>query len=125
MSWLYILLAVMLGLFTSILILYTLSRRLEKHEPYSSFVRLRMRRKLRFFRLLATDPRVPRRVKAALFLLAGYLALPIDLIPDFIPVLGYVDDVAIILATLAMVVRFTPREVIDDLLSQLAQTGMN
>jgi uncharacterized membrane protein YkvA (DUF1232 family) len=37
---------------------------------------------------LARDPRVPRRAKLSLVLLACYLALPFDLIPDFIPVLG-------------------------------------
>jgi len=125
MTWAYILLVVILGLFVIVLSLYALSRWLEKHEPYTSFMRLRTRRKLRFFRLLVTDPRVPRRVKVLPFLVVGYLAIPFDLIPDFIPVLGYVDDVAIILGTLAMIIRFTPREVIDDLLSQLAQPDSN
>ena len=46
---------------------------------------------------LLHDPRVPRRRKLLLAATAGYLALPIDLVPDFIPVVGQLDD-AIILA---------------------------
>ncbi len=46
---------------------------------------------------LLHDPRVPRRRKLLLAATAGYLALPIDLVPDFIPVIGQLDD-AIILA---------------------------
>jgi uncharacterized membrane protein YkvA (DUF1232 family) len=50
---------------------------------------------------LLRDPRVPRRQKLLLLALAGYLALPFDLIPDFIPVAGQLDDVLIV----ALVVR--------------------
>ncbi len=46
---------------------------------------------------LANDPRVPRRRKLLLVIAAGYLALPIDFVPDFIPVIGQLDD-AIVLA---------------------------
>ena len=45
---------------------------------------------------LLRDPRVPRRKKALLVALAGYLALPFDLVPDFIPVAGQLDDVVIV-----------------------------
>jgi uncharacterized membrane protein YkvA (DUF1232 family) len=46
-------------------------------------------------RRMATDPRMPLRWRIALWLLAAYLLSPIDLIPDFIPVLGQLDDVLI------------------------------
>ena len=119
MSWLYIVLAVGLGLLGAVLALYLLARRLVRREPYASFMRLRTRNKVRFFRMLLSDRRVPRRVKVLPFLLAGYLAMPFDIIPDFIPVLGYVDDVAVIVGTLALVIRLAPREVIDDILRHL------
>src|SRR6476646_9098971 len=45
---------------------------------------------------LSCDPRVPRRRKLLLFALVGYLALPFDLVPDFIPVAGQLDDAIIV-----------------------------
>lgn len=91
--------------------------RLRRREPYAAFLRLGVRQKLRFFRAAMADRRVPLRVKAIPLVLAIYLALPFDLIPDFIPVLGYVDDVAIVLIALAAMIRLTPREVIDELIA--------
>ena len=46
----------------------------------------------RLLRHLAGDADVPRAVRVRLWLLLGYLAIPIDLVPDFVPVLGYADD---------------------------------
>ena len=60
---------------------------------------------LRLVRRLATDPTLPRGVRIRLGLLLAYLACPIDLIPDFIPVLGYADDAIIVTAVLRSVVR--------------------
>jgi uncharacterized membrane protein YkvA (DUF1232 family) len=54
---------------------------------------------------LLHDPRVPRRKKALLVALAGYLALPFDLVPDFIPVAGQLDDVVIVALVLRSFVR--------------------
>ena len=53
---------------------------------------------------LLRDPRVPRRRKALLGFLAGYLALPFDLIPDFIPVLGQLDDAVLVVLVLRRLV---------------------
>jgi uncharacterized membrane protein YkvA (DUF1232 family) len=55
-------------------------------------------------RLLA-DPRVPRRKKALLVALARYLALPFDLVPDFIPVAGQLDDAVIVALVLRSLLR--------------------
>ncbi|MEU3274478.1 DUF1232 domain-containing protein [Saccharomonospora sp. NPDC006951] len=60
---------------------------------------------LRLIRGLAADKKLPRGVRVRLGLLLIYLALPIDLIPDFIPVLGYADDAIIVTAVLRGVVR--------------------
>jgi uncharacterized membrane protein YkvA (DUF1232 family) len=60
---------------------------------------------LRMLKRLAKDPTMPKGVRIRLALLMGYLALPFDLIPDFIPVLGYADDAIIV----ALVVRSTAR----------------
>jgi len=59
---------------------------------------------------LARDKTLPRGVRARLWLLLGYLAMPIDLVPDFIPVLGYADDAVIVAWTLRCVVRRSGRE---------------
>jgi uncharacterized membrane protein YkvA (DUF1232 family) len=60
---------------------------------------------LRLIRRLAADKTMPLGVRMRLALLLVYLASPIDLIPDFIPVLGYADDAIIITAVLRSVVR--------------------
>lgn len=60
---------------------------------------------LRLLRRLATDRTLPRGVRVRLWLLFGYLAMPFDLIPDFIPVIGYADDAIIVAAVLRSVVR--------------------
>jgi uncharacterized membrane protein YkvA (DUF1232 family) len=54
---------------------------------------------------LLRDPRVPRRKKALLVALAGYLALRFDLVPDFIPVAGQLDDVVIVALVLRSLLR--------------------
>lgn len=59
---------------------------------------------------LARDKTLPRGVRARLWLLLGYLAMPIDLVPDFIPVLGYADDAVIVAWTLRSVVRRAGRD---------------
>jgi uncharacterized membrane protein YkvA (DUF1232 family) len=60
---------------------------------------------LRLLSRLAADRSLPRGVRAGLALLLAYLALPFDLVPDFIPVLGYADDAIIVAAVLRWVVR--------------------
>jgi len=67
---------------------------------------------LRLLRRLAADPSLPRGIRLRLWLLFAYLASPIDLIPDFIPVVGYADDAIIVCAVLRSVVRRAGPEVV-------------
>lgn len=60
---------------------------------------------LRLLRRLASDRTLPRGVRVRLGLLIAYLAMPFDLIPDFIPVIGYADDAIIVTLVLRSVVR--------------------
>lgn len=60
---------------------------------------------IRLLKNLATDKSQPPGIRIRLGLLMVYLAIPIDLIPDFIPVLGYADDAIIVVAVLRSVVR--------------------
>ncbi len=61
--------------------------------------------------LAARDPRVPWYAKALAIAVAAYALSPIDLIPDFVPVLGYVDDLIIVPAGVALVIRLIPPEI--------------
>lgn len=60
---------------------------------------------VRLVRRLAADPELPRGVRWRLWLLLGYLLLPIDLVPDVLPVVGYADDAVVIALVLRSVVR--------------------
>jgi uncharacterized membrane protein YkvA (DUF1232 family) len=60
---------------------------------------------LRLLRRLAADRTLPRGVRVRLVLLMAYLASPVDLVPDFVPVIGFADDAIIVAAVLRAVVR--------------------
>ena len=60
---------------------------------------------VRLLRRLAGDRALPRGVRVRLALLLGYLALPFDLVPDFVPVIGYADDAIVVALALRSVVR--------------------
>lgn len=68
---------------------------------------------LRLVRRLAGDRTVPVGVRVRLALLLVYLACPVDLVPDFVPVLGYADDVLVLALVLRGVVRRAGHEAID------------
>jgi uncharacterized membrane protein YkvA (DUF1232 family) len=63
--------------------------------------------------LAARDPQTPWYAKALAFAVAAYALSPIDLMPDFIPVLGYVDDLLIVPLGIALVIRLIPAEVME------------
>jgi uncharacterized membrane protein YkvA (DUF1232 family) len=66
------------------------------------------------FSRLARDRRVPRRSKALLFVLVGYLALPFDVIPDFIPGLGQLDDAVAVAFVLRRLLRRVEPTVLEE-----------
>jgi uncharacterized membrane protein YkvA (DUF1232 family) len=68
---------------------------------------------IRLVRRLAGDPTLPRGVRIRLALLVGYLLCPIDLIPDFIPVVGYADDAIIVAWVLRSVARVAGPEALE------------
>jgi uncharacterized membrane protein YkvA (DUF1232 family) len=65
-------------------------------------------------RRLRGDPRVPRRAKVAILLAGLWLASPIDLIPEFLPVIGPLDDVVIIALAMRYAARQVPRQILLD-----------
>ena len=68
---------------------------------------------LRLVHRLAGDGTLPRGVRVRLWLLLGYLALPFDLVPDFVPVLGHADDAVVVVVVLRSVVRHAGAAAID------------
>jgi uncharacterized membrane protein YkvA (DUF1232 family) len=76
---------------------------------------------IRLIWALLRDPRVPAGQKLILAGIVGYLVLPIDLIPDFVPVLGQLDDIAVVLLGLDLFIRSAPQDVVDEHLSRIAQ----
>jgi uncharacterized membrane protein YkvA (DUF1232 family) len=63
---------------------------------------------------LTRDPRVPARNKATLLVVGAYLASPVDLIPDFIPGIGQVDDLIVIAFALDQILNRVPPEVVRE-----------
>lgn len=68
---------------------------------------------IRLLRRLAGDPTLPRGVRVRLVLLVGYLISPLDLVPDFIPVVGYADDAVVVALVLRSVTRSAGPEALD------------
>jgi uncharacterized membrane protein YkvA (DUF1232 family) len=64
--------------------------------------------------LACRHPRVPWYAKALALLVVGYALSPIDLIPDFIPVLGYLDDLILVPLGIMLVIRMIPEEVLAE-----------
>lgn len=68
---------------------------------------------IKFFGRLSVDKKLPWRQRIAVMCLVLYLASPVDLVPDFIPLLGYTDDVVITALVLRLVVKSSGREALE------------
>lgn len=66
-----------------------------------------------FYRRLQQHPQTPKLVKAILWLAIGYVLMPFDLIPDFLPVIGQLDELVIVPLLLYWALKLTPADVID------------
>ena len=74
----------------------------------------------RLYWRLFRDRRVPILPKALLVLMLVYVVSPIDVIPDFIPVIGEMDDVAVVLSGLWLFIRLCPPEVVREMAHDIA-----
>jgi uncharacterized membrane protein YkvA (DUF1232 family) len=81
------------------------------------------RREIKVYQLVIQDSRVPKRAKWLLGLALAYAASPIDLIPDFIPVIGYLDDAVIVPALIWLAKRSIPKEVIEECRARIANSN--
>ncbi len=80
-------------------------------------------REMRFYRLMMNDSRTPTSSKILIGAAVGYAIWPLGLVPDFIPIVGYVDDVIIVPALVYIAVRRVPREVVTECRRQAAERG--
>ena len=78
-----------------------------------------LKREFAVYRLVLKHPQTPWIAKLFLGLAIGYLLLPFDLIPDFIPVIGQLDDVVIIPLLLYMALLFIPKSIIQSCREQV------
>ena len=78
----------------------------------------RMKRDTMALYLARRDPRVPRLAKVMAMVTAAYAMSPIDLIPDFIPVLGYLDELIILPLFICLTIRLVPPDIMVELRAQ-------
>ncbi len=84
-----------------------------KKDLSRRFMKLPLRAKAKFVWRMLRDPAVPLRAKAVLPFVLAYVASPIDLIPDFIPVVGQLDDLLVVLMGFGLFLWLTPRHIVE------------
>ena len=85
--------------------------------------RLPWQAKLRLAKVLLTDERVPLLVRVIPLLLIAYLSMPLDVVPDFISVLGQLDDILVIAVGVGLMLRLTPIRLLEGHVADLERTG--
>ena len=73
-----------------------------------------LKQEIKLYRLILKDPRTPKLAKWLLGLAVGYALLPFDLIPDFIPVIGQIDDLIIVPLLIVIALRMIPKEAVEE-----------
>ncbi|RJO61645.1 DUF1232 domain-containing protein [candidate division WS5 bacterium] len=73
-----------------------------------------MKTEIKAYQLVLKDSRTPKLPKFLLGLAVGYMLLPFDIIPDFIPIIGQLDDIIIVPFLVIMALNLIPQDVIDD-----------
>ena len=80
-----------------------------------------LKREVIVHRLVLKDPRTPAAAKVLLAAAVGYALLPIDLVPDFLPVVGHLDDLVIVGGLVLLARRMIPPEVVADCRARVAR----
>jgi uncharacterized membrane protein YkvA (DUF1232 family) len=114
--WLQALVAVLVGVLllwvVLVVAIFLVGRRYDDPPRVREVLRL-LPDVVRLLHRLVKDPGLPRGVRLRVMALMAYLALPIDLVPDFIPVVGQADDVVVVLLTLRSVTRVAGVDALD------------
>jgi len=71
-------------------------------------------KEVRLYQLVLKDKRTPKLAKILLGLAIGYTLMPFDLIPDFIPIIGQLDDIIIVPIIVILAIKIIPKEIIHD-----------
>ncbi|MFN8639757.1 MAG: DUF1232 domain-containing protein [Dehalococcoidia bacterium] len=122
-DWLWILLTIFLGVLLLLAaVAVWAARQIGVRLLLGRLNRLSLLRRVALVRGLAFDRRVPLLARVIPWLLVGYLVSPIDLIPDFIPVFGQLDDIAIVAFGLWLMLRLIPPELLEEHLRREERT---
>lgn len=73
-------------------------------------IRVGFKKNIKFYQALYSDKRTPKIAKFFLYLAIAYFFMPFDIIPDFIPVLGYLDDIIVIPLLIYFAIKFIPAD---------------
>jgi uncharacterized membrane protein YkvA (DUF1232 family) len=111
LTWLLVSVAVVAAVWTAFVAWLVVAGRREDARAFATFIPDCIVLVTR----LARDPRVPRRRKLLLLALLGYLALPFDLVPDFVPVAGQLDDALVVALVLRSLIRSGGEPLLRDL----------
>ncbi len=85
----------------------------------------RLKTEINVLAVVYRDPRTPWHAKAVIFLVIAYSLSPVDLIPDFVPLLGYLDDLILVPAGIALAIRLVPKEIFSDARERVANQPEN
>jgi uncharacterized membrane protein YkvA (DUF1232 family) len=83
------------------------------------------KRDILVYKNVMAHPDCPALSRWCLYAAVVYALSPIDIIPDFIPVLGYFDDVVILAALIAIALRFVPRTLVEEVRAKIEERGLN